>query len=184
MDLNERLSEDQKSAMKTGDQARVGVLRLLRTRVKEAAVQKRDDLSDGEIYKVIMTELKRRQEAIDLFEKGGRGDLAARDKEEMGILEAYLPPKLTADELKAHALEAIKEVDAISQHLNLFRHEFYFLPSVLQSHVVNCFSCFLRGLRYIVQFFTQSMTLDSCILQLLYIVHITLRRIQDCCSSA
>ena len=100
--------------MKTGDQARVGVLRLLRTRVKEAAVQKRDDLSDGEIYKVIMTELKRRQEAIDLFEKGGRGDLAARDKEEMGILEAYLPPKLTADELKAHALEAIKEVDAIT----------------------------------------------------------------------
>jgi uncharacterized protein YqeY len=114
MDLNERLSEDQKSAMKAGDQARVGVLRLLRTRIKEAAVQKRDELSDGEIYKVIMTELKRRHEAIDLFEQGGRGDLAARDKEEMGILEAYLPPKLTTDELKTHALEAIKEVNAIT----------------------------------------------------------------------
>jgi uncharacterized protein YqeY len=95
MDLNERLSEDQKSAMKAGDQARVGVLRLLRTRIKEAAVQ-------------------RRHEAIDLFEQGGRGDLAARDKEEMGILEAYLPPKLTTDELKTHALEAIKEVNAIT----------------------------------------------------------------------
>jgi uncharacterized protein YqeY len=116
MDLNERLSEDQKSAMKAGDQARVGVLRLLRTSIKEAAVRKRDDLSDGEIYKVIMTELKRRQEAIDLFEKGGRGDLAARDKEEMSILESYLPPKLTADELKTHALEAIREVGAITPH--------------------------------------------------------------------
>lgn len=114
MDLNERLSEDQKSAMKAGAQARLGVLRLLRTRIKEAAVQKRDDLSDGEIYKVIITELKRRQEAIDLFEKGGREDLAARDKEEIGILESYLPPKLTADELKTHVLEAIKEAGAIT----------------------------------------------------------------------
>jgi uncharacterized protein YqeY len=114
MSLNERLSEDQKAAMKSGDQVRMSVLRLLRTRVKEAAVAKRDDLSDGEIYKVIMAELKRRHEAVDLFEQGGRGDLAGRERQEIGILEGYLPPKLTDDELKKHALEAINEVGALT----------------------------------------------------------------------
>jgi uncharacterized protein YqeY len=112
MNLNERLSEDQRSAMKSGDQARIRVLRLLRTRIKEAAVEKRADLSDGEIYKVIMSESKKRHEAIDLFEKGERGDLAAREREEIGILESYLPPKLTDDELRTHAIEAIKEAGA------------------------------------------------------------------------
>jgi uncharacterized protein YqeY len=114
MDLNERLGEDQKAAMKGGEQIRVSALRVLRTRVKEAAVAKRDDLSDGEIIKIIMSEMKRRQEAIDLFEKGGRGDLVTREKEEMKVLETYLPPKLTEEELKAHASEAIKEVGALS----------------------------------------------------------------------
>jgi uncharacterized protein YqeY len=109
MDLNEKLSEDQKSAMKAGDTSR-----LLRTRIKERAVEKRDNLSDGEIYKVIVSEAKKRQEAIDLFEKGGRGDLATREKQEIEILKSYLPPMLSEDELKAHASEAIKEVDAKS----------------------------------------------------------------------
>jgi uncharacterized protein YqeY len=112
MDLNERVQEDLKSAMKSGDALRVGVLRLLKTRVKEARVAKREDLTDEEIYKVVMTEAKQRREAIELFEKGGRGDLAAREKQEIEILETYLPPKLSADELKALAANAIKEADA------------------------------------------------------------------------
>ena len=112
MDLNEKLSEDQKAAMKSGDTLKTGVLRLLRTRIKERAVEKRDDLSDGEIYKVIMSEAKKRQEAVDLFEKGGRGDLAERDKKEIEILKSYLPPMLSDEELKTLILEAIKEAEA------------------------------------------------------------------------
>ena len=112
MDLNEKLSEDQKSAMKAGDTLKIGVLRLLRTRIKERAVEKRDDLSDDEIYKVIMSEAKKRQEAIDLFEQGGRGDLAEREKKEIEVLRSYLPPMLSDDEVKALAQEAIKEVEA------------------------------------------------------------------------
>ena len=112
MDLNEKLSEDQKTAMKSGDTLKIGVLRLLRTRIKERAVQKRDDLSDDEIYKVIISEAKKRQEAIDLFEQGGRGDLADREKQEIEFLRSYLPPMLSDDEVKALILEAIKEVEA------------------------------------------------------------------------
>jgi hypothetical protein len=112
MSLNEKLGEDLKSAMKQGDTVRMSALRLLKTRVKEAAVEKRDDLSDEEIYKVIMSETKKRKETIDLFEKGGRGDLATREKQEIEILETYLPPKLTERELKALAEQAIGEVGA------------------------------------------------------------------------
>lgn len=114
MDLNERLGEDQKSAMKSGDKLTTGLLRVLRTRIKEGAVEKRKDLSDGEIYKIIQTEIKRREESIELFEKGGRGDLATREKQEIDILQGYMPPKLSEDELKAHASEAIKEAGAVS----------------------------------------------------------------------
>ena len=112
MSLDEKLSEDLKASMKAGDTARMAVLRLLKTRVKEAAVEKRAGLTDDEILKVVMSETKKRREAIELFEKGGRGDLAEREKQEIALLEAYLPPKLTAEELTKLASEAIAEVEA------------------------------------------------------------------------
>ena len=113
MTLNEKLAEDLKSAMKGRDGLRVGVLRLLRTRVKEASVEKRDELSDDEVLKVVVSEAKKRREAIELFEQGGRPDLATREHQEIEILESYLPTKLTEDEVKALAVEAISEVGAI-----------------------------------------------------------------------
>ena len=112
MSLDEKLGEDLKTSMKAGDTLKLGVLRLLKTRVKEASVEKRDSLSDDEIYRIIMSEAKKRREAIELFEQGGRGDLAVREKQEIEILEAYLPPKLTDEELKALVAEAITEVEA------------------------------------------------------------------------
>ncbi len=112
MDLIRRLGEEQKAAMKDGDRTRTAVLRLLRTRVKEAQVAKRGDLSEADILKIITSEIKRRREAIDLFERGGRGDLATKEKQEIAILETYLPAKLSEDELKAEAQKAIEEVGA------------------------------------------------------------------------
>jgi uncharacterized protein YqeY len=112
MSLDEKLGEDLKVSMKSGDTLKRGVLRLLKTRVKEASIEKRDTLSDDEIYKIIMSETKKRREAIELFEKGGRADLATREREEIGILESYLPPKLTDEEMRALASEAISEVEA------------------------------------------------------------------------
>lgn len=113
MTLNEKLGEDLKAAMKGQDEPRVRVLRLLRTRVKEASVAKRDELTDDEVIKVVISETKKRKEAIELFEQGGRGDLASREKEEMDILQGYMPPQLTEDEVKALAKEAIEEVGAM-----------------------------------------------------------------------
>jgi uncharacterized protein YqeY len=114
MESDERFGEDLKSAMKSGDTLTVGVLRLLKTRLKEARIEKRGDLSDEEVYRIITSEMKKRREAIDLFEKGGRGDLASREHDEIKVLESYLPPKLSEDEIRALAREAIAEVDAQS----------------------------------------------------------------------
>ena len=112
MSLDEKLGEDLKTSMKAGDALKTAVLRLLKTRVKEASVAKREALSDDEILKIVMSESKKRKEAIELFEQGGRGDLASREKQEIEILETYLPPKLTDEELKALVSEAVAEVDA------------------------------------------------------------------------
>ena len=113
MTLSEKLGEDLKAAMKGQDEPRVRVLRLLKTRVKEASIAKRDELTDDEVIKVVISETKKRKEAIELFEQGGRGDLASREKEEMDILQTYMPPQLTEDEVIALAKEAIEEVGAM-----------------------------------------------------------------------
>lgn len=112
MTLSEKLGEDLKAAMKGQDEPRVRVLRLLKTRVKEASVAKRCELTDDEVIKVVISETKKRKEAIELFEQGGRGDLASREKEEMDILQTYMPSQLTEDEVIALAREAIEEVGA------------------------------------------------------------------------
>jgi uncharacterized protein YqeY len=113
MTLSEKLGEDLKAAMKGQDEPRVRVLRLLKTRVKEASVAKRDELTDDEVIKVVISETKKRKEAIELFEQGGRGDLAAREKEEMDILQTYMPEQLTEDEVRTLIKEAIEEVGAM-----------------------------------------------------------------------
>ncbi len=115
MDLNEKFQKDLKEAMKNGDTVTVGVLRLLRTRLKEALVaKKRQDLSQEEIYRIIVSEVNKRKEAIDLFKKGGREDLAQRELKEIEVLESYLPPRLSEEELRSQAMAAIEEVGASS----------------------------------------------------------------------
>ena len=112
MGLTDKVGQDLISAMKAGESLRLGVIRLLRTRLKEAQVEKRAELTDDEFYKIVMSEVVKRKEAIDLFDKGGRKDLAARELEEIEILETYLPPRLSEAEIKALVAEAIKEVGA------------------------------------------------------------------------
>jgi uncharacterized protein YqeY len=114
MSLEERFQEDLKSAMKSGNEMAVSVLRLLRTRLKEARVAKMEDLSEDEIYKAIATEIKKRKEAIELFERGGREDLAVRERKEIEILDGYMPPKLSEEDVKGLAAKALQESGAES----------------------------------------------------------------------
>ena len=112
MGLSDKVGQDLLAAMKAGESLKLSVVRLLRTRLKETQIEKRRELSDEECYKVVMSEVAKRKEAIELFEKGGRADLAGRELKEIEILETYLPPKLSEEELRAIVSEAVKESGA------------------------------------------------------------------------
>ena len=105
-----------KDAMRAKDAARLGVLRMLKSALKYAAIEKSDaGLDDAAATQVIRKQVKQRQDSIESFEKGGRPELAAKEKEELEMLNAYLPKGMNAEELAAMVRETIAEVGATSK---------------------------------------------------------------------
>ncbi len=116
MTLPERIDADLKDAMRAKDAGKLAVLRGLKSALKYAAIEKSDAaLDDAAATQVIRKQVKQRQDSIESFEKGGRPELAAKEKEEIEILNAYLPKGLTDEELQALVREAIAEVGATSK---------------------------------------------------------------------
>src|SRR6266481_792775 len=118
MTLQERLDLDLKEAMRARDATKLGVLRMLKSALKYAAIAKsgaETELSDGEAAQVIRKQATQRQDSIESFEKGGRTELANKEKEELSILNAYLPQAMNADELVKVVRETIGEVGATSK---------------------------------------------------------------------
>lgn len=112
MSLQQRLDNDLKGAIKSSDKVRTSVLRMLKAAVKNKQVENNRELSEEEIISVISTLSKQRRESIDLFLKGGREDLADKEKQEISILQSYLPDQLTPEELDRLIIEAIQESSA------------------------------------------------------------------------
>jgi uncharacterized protein YqeY len=118
MTLQERVDSDLKDAMRAKDATRLGVLRMLKSALKYAAIEKggaEAQLDDTEAAQVIRKQVKQRQDSIEQFEKGGRPELAAKEKEELELLNAYLPQGLSADELASVVRETISELGATSK---------------------------------------------------------------------
>jgi uncharacterized protein len=118
MTLQDRIDSDLKDSMRAKDAARLGVLRMLKSALKYSEIEKSgpdSQLDDAEAAKVIRKQVKQRQDSIESFEKGGRQELAAKEKEELAILQAYLPQGLSADELTNIVRETIGEVGATSK---------------------------------------------------------------------
>jgi uncharacterized protein YqeY len=118
MTLQERLDSDLRDAMRARDAAKLGVLRMLKSALKYAAIEKSDaegELSDTEAIQVIRKQAKQRQDSIESFEKGGRAELTAKEKEELSILQSYLPQAMSADELGKVVRETIAEVGVTSK---------------------------------------------------------------------
>lgn len=112
MSLKSRLAEELKAAMKAREAIRLGALRLLSAAVKNREIELGHPLSDDEFVEVANRELKRRREAIDAFERGGRDDLATREREEQRVLETYVPERLSDDEIDALIDEAVVATSA------------------------------------------------------------------------
>jgi uncharacterized protein YqeY len=118
MTLQERVDSDLKEAMRAKDATKLGVLRMLKSALKYAAIAKSDaeaELSDAEAVQVIRKQAKQRQDSIESFEKGGRAELADKEKEELAILNTYLPQGMKVDELAKVVRETIAELGATSK---------------------------------------------------------------------
>jgi len=116
MTLQERIDADLKDAMRAKEAGKLSVLRGLKSALKYAAIEKADAaLDDTAATQVIRKQVKQRQDSIESFEKGGRPELAAKEKEELEILNAYLPKGLSAEELSALVRETIAELGATSK---------------------------------------------------------------------
>ena len=118
MTLQERVDSDLKDAMRAKDATRLGVLRMLKSAFKYGAIEKAGadaQLTDAEAVQVIRKQAKQRQDSIDSFEKGGRAELAAKEKEELSILHTYLPAAMSADELAQTVREIIASLGATSK---------------------------------------------------------------------
>ncbi len=118
MTVQERIDSDLKEAMRARDAGKLNVLRMLKSAMKNAAIEKGGaaaQLDDAEATQVIRKQVKQRQDSIESFEKGGRPELAAKEKEELAMLSAYLPQAMGGEELAAAVREAIAEAGATSR---------------------------------------------------------------------
>src|SRR5262245_37440961 len=114
MNLPEKLNEDYKAAMKSGDKLRVETLRLLRAQLKDEQINKMRALAPEEEIAVLSTAAKKRREAIELFKQGGRDDLLEKEMTELAIISDYLPQALSAEELTQIIETVIKETGSAS----------------------------------------------------------------------
>lgn len=104
--------------MRARDAAKLGVLRMLKSALKYAAIEKsgaEGELDDTEATQVIRKQVKQRQDSIESFEKGGRAELAEKEKGELAILNSYLPAAMSAEDLAGLVRETIAEVGATSR---------------------------------------------------------------------
>ncbi|BEK52730.1 GatB/YqeY domain-containing protein [Campylobacter coli] len=108
MNLKEQILNDIKEAMKQKDDFKRDTLRTLNAAFKQVEVDERIELSDERILKIIASEIKKRKDAIELYSKGGREDLAQKEQKEIALFESYLPQQLSDEELQA----ALKEMNA------------------------------------------------------------------------
>jgi uncharacterized protein len=112
MSLKDRVTEDMKSAMKAKETARLGAIRLLLAAIKQKEVDERIQLDDAQVIAVIEKMLKQRKDSITQYEAAKRQDLADAEKFEVGVLTAYMPQAMGADEVAAIVAKAIADSGA------------------------------------------------------------------------
>ena len=111
--LKQKLTDDLKQAMRSGDKVRRSVIRLVMAAIKNTEIAQQATLADADILGVIAKEVRQRHESIDAFRLGDRHDLLAQEEAELAILNEYLPRQMTREEIIAAARQVIEEVGAL-----------------------------------------------------------------------
>ncbi len=118
MTFQDRINQDIKAAMLAREAAKLAVLRMLKTALMNSAIEKHGAggvLDEADALAIVRKEVKKRQDSVEAFEKGGRPEMAATEKDEITILNTYLPQPLSAEELAALVQAAIAEAGATSR---------------------------------------------------------------------
>jgi len=113
--LKDRLQEDMKQALVAHEEQKLSVIRMLKSAIQYFEIQKGGagySATDEDVQDVIAKEVKKRRESIDLYEKGGRSELAEKEKQELEILQAYLPEQMSEEEVSKLVAEAIEQTGA------------------------------------------------------------------------
>jgi uncharacterized protein len=105
MPIVEQIQKDLTQAMKSKDELRLSVLRMVKSALKNKEIEKIRPLEEAEALQILQTLVKQRRESVELFTKGGRTDLADKETREIAVIESYLPASASHDEI-AHAIEA------------------------------------------------------------------------------
>jgi uncharacterized protein YqeY len=116
MSLQERVSQEIKAAMLAKDADRLGPLRMLKSALGYTQIERKtENLSDADVISVVQKEVKKRRDSVEQFEKGGRAELAAKEKAEITVLETFLPQQLSPEELEILVRATIAELGATSK---------------------------------------------------------------------
>jgi uncharacterized protein len=112
MGLKDQITEDMKTAMRAKDSERLGTIRLLLAAIKQKEVDERIMLDDAQVIAIVDKLIKQRKDSIEAFQKAERKDLADKESAEFAVLRAYLPQRLTADEIRAEVGAIVAELGA------------------------------------------------------------------------
>jgi len=110
----EKIQADMYEAMKSGEKVKANTLRSVLSKLKDKQIEKREPLSKEEEIKILQTLVKQRKESIDLYEKGGRNELVDIEKQEMSIINSYLPKMMSEDDIKGIVKNVIDSSGASS----------------------------------------------------------------------
>ena len=112
MPLKAQLERDMKEALRGGDRIRLSTIRMIRSHIRNAEIDKRKEFSDEDVYGVLSTAIRSHEESLEYYRKAERNDLVEKEEAELEIIRSYLPPPLTEEELERIIGEVIKEVSA------------------------------------------------------------------------
>jgi hypothetical protein len=116
MTLQEKVTQEIKSAMLAKDAERLSTLRMLKSAFGYVQIERKvESLSDPDVIAIVQKEVKRRRDSVEQFEKGGRAELAAKEKQEITVLESFLPQALSPEELEQLVRATIQELGATSK---------------------------------------------------------------------
>ena len=110
--LKRRINQDAKEALKSKDTLTLNVLRMLKSEIRYKEIERGSELSDDDVISVLSSAIKKRKDSIQQFEKGGRDDLASKEKEELAVVTKYMPEQVSEEELSQIVSQAISEEGA------------------------------------------------------------------------